>query len=210
MAFSDSLHLQVVGNWRQMLLKAGWEDASCLDAYCNQVKTCIEIALNCVESNHHKRPSIEDIITMLNETEETIDKLQLFVVEPLNLCFPFEPDKLISCPVHLTNNADHDISFSIQPNIPDIFAGSLKGHLPPRSTQTHILMMRKQQQPPSNLDTIHILGAVTNWDIGSLLAEAEVVYDVKKEVKVTTIYEFARQLSSKVCYVNLSLVFGRN
>ena len=51
-----------------------WKDASYLDAYCNQVKTCTEIAVKCVESNSHKRPSIEDVISMLNQTEETIDK----------------------------------------------------------------------------------------------------------------------------------------
>lgn len=153
---------------------------------------------------------------MLNETEETIDKLQLFVVEPLNLFFPFEPDKLIRCPVYLTNNTDHDICFSIQPNIPYIFAVSLEGRLPSRSTQWHILTMQEQQQPPSNLDTIHILGAVTNsdfllfGDIDSLYTEAEVVYDVKKEVKITSLYECASQLSSKVCSVNLLLIFGRN
>jgi len=60
MAFPDSLLLQVQGNWREMLLAAGWKDASYLDVYCNQVKTCTEIALNCVESNSYKRPSIED------------------------------------------------------------------------------------------------------------------------------------------------------
>jgi len=213
MAFPDSLQLQVQGNWRKMLLAAEWKDASYLDAYCNQVKTCTEIALNCVESNSHKRPCIEDIITMLNETEETIDKLyqHLFVVQPPYLCFPFEPDKLIPCPVHLTNNADHHISFRIQTNTPDIFANSLRGIMPARSTQTYILTMQKQQKPPTNLDTIHIESVVAQvafWDIGCSFTKLEAVHDESKVVKITSLSECASQLASKVCSVNLLLILG--
>ena len=214
MAFPDSLLLQVQGNWREMLLAAGWKDASYLDVYCNQVKTCTEIALNCVESNSYKRPSIEDnIITMLNETEETIDKLyqQLFVVEPPHLCFPFVPDKLIPCPVELTNNADHHIAYRIQPNTPDIFVGSLNGTVPARSTQTDILTMQKQQKPPPNLSTIHIQSVAANLDlslnIDYMFNKAEAVHDVLKQVKITSLHECASQLASKVCSEKILYVF---
>ncbi|XP_066339684.1 uncharacterized protein [Miscanthus floridulus] len=195
--------LQVQRNWRNMLLMAAWKDASYLDAYCNQVKTCTEIAVKCVESNSHKRPSIEDVISMLNQTEETIDKLyrQLFVVQPLNLCFPFEPDKLIPCPVQLTNNADHHITYRIQPNTPDIFVGSLNGTVPARSTQTYILTMQKQQKPPPNLSTIHIQSVAANldlsWDIDYMFHKAEAVHDVLKQVKITSLRECASQLAFK-------------
>jgi hypothetical protein len=190
-----------------MLLDAGWKDASYLDAYCNQVKTCTEIALKCVESNSHKRPTIEDIISMLNETEETIDEVykQLFVVEPSHLCFPFEPDKLIPCPVHLTNNADHDIAYKIQPHTPDIFVSSLHGIVRARSTQTCILTMQKQQKPPQNLDTVHIESVVSNNSFHA----AEVVHDQRKAVKITSLYECASQLASKVYSVNLLLIEGK-
>jgi hypothetical protein len=213
--------LQVQEKWKEMLLEAGWKDASYLDAYCNQVKTCTKIALNCVESNSHKRPSIEEIITMLNETEETIDKLyrQLFVVKPLNLCFPFEPHKLIRCPVHLTNNSDHPTAFKIQPNT-DIIAGSLRGFVPARTTHTCILTMQKQRSPPPNLDTIRIQSVVANLDtedfflfsieknIDRYFTKPEAVHDETKEVKIMSRYECASQLaSSKVCSVNILLIF---
>jgi len=213
MAFPDSLQMQVHWNWRIMLLAAGWKVASYLDAYCNQVKTCTEIALNCVESNSHKRPCIEDIITMLNETEETIDKLyqHLFVVQPPYLCFPFEPDKLIPCPVHLTNNADHNISFRIQTNTPDIFANSLRGIMPARSTQTYILTMQKQQKPPPNLDTVHIQSVAINldltWNIDDTFNKVEAVHDVLKQVKTASLYECASLLASKVCSENSLYIF---
>jgi hypothetical protein len=151
---------------------------------------------------------------MLNETEETIDKLyqQLFVVEPPRLCFPFEPDKPISCPVHLINNADHDIDFRIQPDT-DIFFSSLHGFVPARSTQTYILTMQKQQKPLPNLDMIHIESVVANMSlsgIGYSFTKAEVVHDETKEVKITSLYECASRLASKVCSVNLLLVLGKN
>jgi hypothetical protein len=42
------------------------------EPYFVQVKTCIEIALRCVEADRHKRPSISDIVDKLIETETMI------------------------------------------------------------------------------------------------------------------------------------------
>ncbi|KAL6868338.1 hypothetical protein ACP4OV_015183 [Aristida adscensionis] len=93
-------------NWRKRLEKDGLKDTSYLNALC-QVKTCIEIAMNCVQTGRHKRPSILDIIRILNGTETTLGEMykQLFDVQPQSLCFPFEPDKLIPCPLQITNKA---------------------------------------------------------------------------------------------------------
>lgn len=41
------------------------------------MKTCIRIALNCVEADWNKRPSIRDIIHTLNESETVIEKQSL-------------------------------------------------------------------------------------------------------------------------------------
>uniref|UniRef100_A0A453A975 Protein kinase domain-containing protein n=1 Tax=Aegilops tauschii subsp. strangulata TaxID=200361 RepID=A0A453A975_AEGTS len=46
-----------------------------LEPYSKQVKRCIEIALNCVDADRHKRPSIGEIINVLNETEIAIQVL---------------------------------------------------------------------------------------------------------------------------------------
>lgn len=43
-----------------------------LEPYSKQVKRCIEIALNCVDADRHKRPSIGEIINVLNEMETAI------------------------------------------------------------------------------------------------------------------------------------------
>uniref|UniRef100_R7WF61 Cysteine-rich receptor-like protein kinase 40 n=1 Tax=Aegilops tauschii TaxID=37682 RepID=R7WF61_AEGTA len=43
-----------------------------LEVYCNQVKRCIEIALQCLKPNRQERPTIENIVSSLNETESMI------------------------------------------------------------------------------------------------------------------------------------------
>ncbi|KAL6868101.1 hypothetical protein ACP4OV_014946 [Aristida adscensionis] len=123
-------------NWRKRVQRDGWKDASYLDALCQQVKTCIEIAMNCVQTERHKRPSIRDIIRILNGTETTLDETykQLFVVQPGSLCFPFEPDKLIPCPLQITNKTDQDMPFDILAMTPNLFVGSsLRGVVPASS-----------------------------------------------------------------------------
>lgn len=47
-----------------------------LNAYCQQVKRCTQIALNCLENDRHERPNVVDIIQKLKETEEVIEKLK--------------------------------------------------------------------------------------------------------------------------------------
>ncbi|KAM3317637.1 hypothetical protein ACQJBY_035381 [Aegilops geniculata] len=53
-------------NWRNRLQAASTD---MLESYCEQIKKCIAIALTCVEEDRHKRPTIADIVTELNETE---------------------------------------------------------------------------------------------------------------------------------------------
>jgi hypothetical protein len=46
-----------------------------LEAYCEQINVCAEIALACMEFDRHKRPNIADIIRQLNDTENVIDEV---------------------------------------------------------------------------------------------------------------------------------------
>ncbi|KAL6595552.1 hypothetical protein ACP70R_047892 [Stipagrostis hirtigluma subsp. patula] len=125
-----------------------------LDIDCPQMKRCIEIAQLCVDADQHKRPTIDDIINMLNDGKDTVrnnprssleqesssvskdDEMLLMAVSsapsqqqriiavpkepqqtgsseicpggtttdlldvhPLELCFAFEPNKRIGCPI---------------------------------------------------------------------------------------------------------------
>ncbi|KAM3400550.1 hypothetical protein ACQJBY_005416 [Aegilops geniculata] len=69
--FTNQVHV----NWRKRLQET-WHASRQLEAYCNQVKICIEIALTCMENDRHKRPTIVDIIHKLNQTETAIKELK--------------------------------------------------------------------------------------------------------------------------------------
>ncbi|KQK07940.1 interleukin-1 receptor-associated kinase 1 isoform X2 [Brachypodium distachyon] len=66
---------QVHENWRKRLQET-WRASRTLEAYCEQVNTCIEIALGCMETDRHNRPTIVHIIHQLNKTETVIKELK--------------------------------------------------------------------------------------------------------------------------------------
>ncbi|XP_039776597.1 putative disease resistance protein RGA3 isoform X1 [Panicum virgatum] len=68
---SDEFIDQVQNNWRNRLQET-YSNASLAAAYCHQVKTCILIALLCVEEDRQKRPNIGEITKKLNEIETAI------------------------------------------------------------------------------------------------------------------------------------------
>jgi len=71
---SDEFIDHVQKNWRNML-EATCSSGSLVEAYCNQVKTCIQIALLCVEEDSEKRPNIGKITEKLNEIETAIGEV---------------------------------------------------------------------------------------------------------------------------------------
>jgi hypothetical protein len=52
-------------NWTNRIL----ETSNLKNAYSEQVKICIAIGLSCVQEDRHKRPTIQDIVDRLTETE---------------------------------------------------------------------------------------------------------------------------------------------
>ncbi|KQJ88040.1 serine/threonine-protein kinase PBS1 isoform X2 [Brachypodium distachyon] len=79
--FSDSQEIFEFADkkWRSKLKKT--ETYKSLEAYCEQVKTCLEIALKCMENKRSKRPTIIDIISNLNEVESKTPKRNSVVQE---------------------------------------------------------------------------------------------------------------------------------
>ncbi|KAM3406921.1 hypothetical protein ACQJBY_000771 [Aegilops geniculata] len=69
--FTNQVHV----NWRKRFQET-WHASRQLEAHCNQVKICIEMALTCMENDRHKRPTIVDIIHKLNQTETMIKELK--------------------------------------------------------------------------------------------------------------------------------------
>lgn len=175
---------QVHENWKNRL-QATLSYTS-LEAYYQQVKICIEIALNSVEADRDKRPSIGEIIDMLNKTEtgcqeeETVTSTELLGIHPLELRFPFEPNKLIPCPLHLTNSTDHRVAFRLQPGNPErYYAEWLCGVVPPRSTYTLIVTMKELQSPPDTdeflIEQSRVMGEDELKDISQ--GKADIEYD---------------------------------
>ncbi|XP_048550718.1 putative cysteine-rich receptor-like protein kinase 12 isoform X2 [Triticum urartu] len=62
----------VHGNWRDKLHATS---TYALEVYSEQVRSCIEIALSCVEADQCKRPSIGEIVDKLIQTETAINKM---------------------------------------------------------------------------------------------------------------------------------------
>ncbi|CAL4981522.1 unnamed protein product [Urochloa decumbens] len=87
----------VVGEWRtrlQATLKG-----RLLEGYCQQVTKCVEIALNCLERDRHKRPNIGEVVCMLDETETVIhDASQLLHVHPMVQAPHMDDNEMISIP----------------------------------------------------------------------------------------------------------------
>ncbi|VAH13136.1 unnamed protein product [Triticum turgidum subsp. durum] len=69
----EEFHDLVNSNWRNRMQKTCHASRP-LEAYCEQVNICTEIALSCMEIDRHKRPPIVDIIHQLNDTEAVIEK----------------------------------------------------------------------------------------------------------------------------------------
>ncbi|KAJ1253750.1 hypothetical protein BS78_K198400 [Paspalum vaginatum] len=150
----------VVENWKNRLQRTS--SHLLLDAYCHQVKACIEIALNSMDFNSKNRPNVGAIIAALNETEtsccqekETVTsrEAELLDIQPLELRFPFELNKLIPCSLYLGNSTDHRIAFRLRPLKPErYFTEWLCGVVPPRSTYTLTVTMKEQEHPPLDID----------------------------------------------------------
>jgi hypothetical protein len=120
------------------------------------VKTCILIALKCVESERYKRPSIEEVIHALDETETWIhDDSELLDVHPAELRFISKPKKHASCLLQLHNKHDDPVAFRILCKSPKRYHTSLPLHglVPPRSTYTLALMTSKQLRRPPLSET---------------------------------------------------------
>ncbi|XP_044352258.1 uncharacterized protein [Triticum aestivum] len=121
----------VLRRWRHRLHKSGKETP----LKYRQIDKLIKIGLLCQEKDPCKRPSISDIIYVINELESTDRKISnanestigrispyseddMLGVEPLELRFPFELNSQISCSLELTNETNAFIAFNIQTTSP--------------------------------------------------------------------------------------------
>ncbi|CAM0943075.1 unnamed protein product [Alopecurus aequalis] len=145
---------KVLRSWRKWFFSEPPKFTSA-EKYMLQVETCITIALKCVDRSMEKRPTANDILQMLSVTEEFLE------IYPLELRFPFESNKLITCSMDLTNTTDENVVFMLTEKKRDYctcFLGlPLYGVVPPRSTYTLVVTADKRKNRPKSRDADLIL-----------------------------------------------------
>lgn len=80
------------------------------------------------------------------------DSKELLGIEPLELRFPFEIKKQISCSMQLTNRTDDYIGFKVKTTSPKKYCvRPNSGIVPPRSTSDVIVTMQAQKEAPPDM-----------------------------------------------------------
>ncbi|KAM0909191.1 hypothetical protein ACQ4PT_014962 [Festuca glaucescens] len=149
---------EVLGNWRYKFESS--VKSILMEKYSHQVKECITIALKCVDPVMEKRPTLKNVIQVLNAVDQLIpDSSMILDIHPLELCFFDEPDKLITCSLDITNNTDEKVAFSLKKkSIEEMYFFSSRptfGVVDPRTTYTLALMEKHWGKPlQTNVDLI--------------------------------------------------------
>uniref|UniRef100_A0A1J3D959 Vesicle-associated protein 1-1 n=1 Tax=Noccaea caerulescens TaxID=107243 RepID=A0A1J3D959_NOCCA len=77
---------------------------------------------------------------------------ELLTVEPLDLQFPFELKKQISCSLYLTNKTDNNVAFKVKTTNPKKYCVRPNtGVVLPRSTCEVLVTMQAQKEAPSDM-----------------------------------------------------------
>ncbi|KAJ1269960.1 hypothetical protein BS78_06G018400 [Paspalum vaginatum] len=214
----------VIGNWKEKM--PGKPVYPSQETGMLQVKTCIKMALTCVEDDRNRRPLIKDIVHELEELDAKVQEMLLLcseqsigptglpgssdsnivAVDPsLELRFPFELRKDLSCCLQLTNKTDGYIAFNIKTNPSKYYAEPNRGIMPPCSKRYVCVTLKAQEEAPPNMqchdvflvESVHVSrGHQTSEEITEdffekAMAEKKVV-DV---VKLPIVYVARDQLS---------------
>ncbi|KAJ1272749.1 hypothetical protein BS78_06G226600 [Paspalum vaginatum] len=164
--------------WKKRMQATAGYPSHGIDVLLLGVKKCIEIAATCVEKNRDKRPSTIQIIDELNKVEAQIAEMLKNVPKPptaacqmmrgsgskdiavdpsLELRFPFELQRSISCCLQLTNKADGFVAFDIKADQTKYCARPSRGTLPPCSRCYVTVTLRAQEKAPPNMQCHDVL-----------------------------------------------------
>ncbi|XP_066356732.1 cysteine-rich receptor-like protein kinase 44 isoform X2 [Miscanthus floridulus] len=196
----------VANNWKERL--QGTLGYSSQEINMLRVKTCIDIALRCVDTDRNKRPYIKDIVNELEELEAKIQKMALssdhskavipgqqssdsniLAVDPtLELRFLFELRKDISCCLQLTNKTDDYIAFNIKTNRTKYYAEPNIGIMPPCSKRYISVTLRAQEAAPTNMQC-HDMLLVQSVNVSEGLPSDNVTEDFFKQVMVEKVVD---------------------
>ncbi|KAF7104956.1 hypothetical protein CFC21_105816 [Triticum aestivum] len=199
----------VLRRWRHRWKKSGKETP----LVYQQVAKCIKIGLLCQEQDPSKRPFIWDMIHDIRETEgingktsnsyehsfgQIIPYLEddMLGIEPLELHFPFELNKQMSCALQLTNETNSYIAFNIQNTSPLSYCTKpQKDIMPPQSKCTIEITMQLQGKAPGYM---HRTNELTVWS--TKLNDSLAVEDITTNM-------FINEAVNTVDEVNLDVAF---
>ncbi|KQK17925.1 hypothetical protein BRADI_1g37626v3 [Brachypodium distachyon] len=156
----------VLTNWRNRL-----EATSCssLETDCQQIRSCLELGLRCLESDPIKRPATKEIIEKLtrwggtnvdggsDERSLTLwipsDPSEFLCINPRMLQFFLGLNKWSRCLVQLTNKTEEHVAFyfGVQRATTNYCIEPASAFLCPRSTFTVCVTMEEQSELPSHL-----------------------------------------------------------
>ncbi|KAM0849364.1 hypothetical protein ACQ4PT_053801 [Festuca glaucescens] len=155
----------VLRRWRHRLRKSGKETSLSYQ----QVTKCIEIGLRCKENDPFRRPFIDEILRDITNvedanrqiskaTESTVGQIcpytedDILGIEPLQICFPFNLKKQISCSFQLTNDTDAYIAFDILTSSPLPYSiQPMKDIVPPQSKRSVNITLQSQEKAPRDV-----------------------------------------------------------
>ncbi|CAL4979924.1 unnamed protein product [Urochloa decumbens] len=183
--------------WKKTL-QATSGDTTLQEADSLAVKTCIEIALRCVEADRVKRPTIREIIDKLNEIETVRKSLigqrsecnlleRRLAIDPLELRFPFEVDRDVSCVLQLTNRSGDFVAFTAQANQSKYWTVPERGIMPPWSKRYVIATLKAQVNMPDSMqcnDLLHVQSTRVTDDDGDSATVDGLAEDFEKKMMV--------------------------
>uniref|UniRef100_A0A0A9G9E3 MSP domain-containing protein n=1 Tax=Arundo donax TaxID=35708 RepID=A0A0A9G9E3_ARUDO len=134
------------------------------------------------------------------------DSKELLGIEPLELRFPFETKKQISCSMQLTNRTDEYIAFKVKTTSPKKYCvRPNSGIVPPRSTSDIIVTMQAQKEAPPDMqckDKFLVQSVIVGADTSARNITGEMFTkesgNVVDEVKLKVVYVPPPKLPSPV------------
>lgn len=130
---------------------------------------------------------------------------EILIVDPLELKFPFEVNKQISCTIHASNQTDNHVAFKVKTTNPKKYCVRPNtGVILPRSTGEIMVTMQAQKEAPSDMhckDKFLLQSIVTSPDTNPKDITPEMFAKEQghvEECKLKVVYVAPTQTSSAV------------
>uniref|UniRef100_A0A453TE59 Protein kinase domain-containing protein n=1 Tax=Aegilops tauschii subsp. strangulata TaxID=200361 RepID=A0A453TE59_AEGTS len=194
----------------------GWSNHILDISECAQIQVCTEIAIECTKADPTKRPaSMKHIIDRLLETEFSTHVIpeggtsELLLLHQFALYFPFEPNKVVMCPLQLTNNTDKHVAFRLMDkSIKSSFLLlPMYGLVPPNTPYTLIVTTQVNEELPQKYIIDVILHSATlilgdDEHINTLRSQPDNFFqemgNAVQEVKLKAIYTLPGKITTSL------------